>query len=157
MATQTVSSMWGQNIIKVNKLTAAGALSTTWTTLPVAVEGSFSLTTTAGDRMEARIEGGGLEDVKYKPNTATVEFEIRAGGGRDTPPIAHVNGVVDGRYALQIQPENTALNGIQIDMATARCEETWTAEEGFKWKYTFDVLMPTDGQMIKFKKLSATA
>ena len=53
---------WGKPRIFVKDLDAS---SPKWEELPTPVEDSTQLTTTKGDKQEAKIEGGENEDVKY--------------------------------------------------------------------------------------------
>lgn len=53
---------WGKPRIFIKDLDAS---SPKWEELPTPVEDSTQLTTTKGDKQEAKIEGGENEDVKY--------------------------------------------------------------------------------------------
>lgn len=53
---------WGKPRIFIKDL---DAVSPAWEELPTPVEDSTQLTTTKGDKKEAKIEGGENEDVKY--------------------------------------------------------------------------------------------
>lgn len=139
---------WGKPTIKIGKLGANGAAPTTWIDIPTPVENSTKLTPTKGAKKEAKIEGGENEAVKYAANTYVFEFEIRAGKGR-TKPVEDVDGVIAGEYAVKLQPEDPAVEGIIIDRSTMSEEETYDTENGKKWKYTFDVLKPKTGNQVK--------
>lgn len=133
---------WGVPKIWISKLGSNGS-PTTWTAVPTPVEGTTTLTTTKGEKKEAKIEGGENEAVKYKRNTFALEFTIRAVKGR-TKLAEDVNGVISGEYALKLQPEDASVEGIAIDRGTLSFEPTYSAEEGIQWKYTLDALVPTD-------------
>nr|WP_302831800.1 hypothetical protein [uncultured Bacteroides sp.] len=139
---------WGKPTIKIGKLGANGAAPTTWIDIPTPVENSTKLTPTKGTKKEAKIEGGENEAVKYNANTYAMEFEIRIGEGRDKP-VEDVDGVIEGEYAVKLQPEEKNLKGVVIDRCVLSAEDTWDAENGTKIKYTVDVLKPASGNQVK--------
>lgn len=140
---------WGKCTIKIGKVQDNGNEPSSWVDIPTPVENSTKLTPTKGKKMEAKIEGGENEAVKYSANTYMFEFEIRAGKGRKKP-IEDVDGVIVGEYAIKLQPEDKTVEGIQIDRSTLSLEETYDTENGTKWKYTADVLKPKTGNQVKF-------
>lgn len=91
---------WGKPRIFVKDLDAS---SPKWEELPTPVENSTQLTTTKGDKQEAKIEGGENEDVKYGKNTYALVLNIRAAKGRKRP-ISDSDGVVTHNYAIALQP-----------------------------------------------------
>ncbi len=118
-----------------------------WTKLPNIVEGTLALNTEKGDKMEAPIEGGQNEYVQYKKSTFTMEFEIRAAvetGGLREKPIKDIDGVVDGVYAFKFIPESEGSRGIYVKRCAVSVEETYSSEDGIRWKYTLDVLASSD-------------
>lgn len=139
---------WGKPTIKIGKLGANGTAPAAWIDIPTPVENSTKLTPTKGTKREAKIEGGENEAVKYTANTYVFEFEIRAGKGR-TKPVEDADGVISGEYAVKLQPEDPTVEGIVIDRSTMSAEETFDTENGKKWKYTFDVLKPSEGNQVK--------
>ena len=139
----------GKPTLEFGKCGANGAAPTTWTKLAFdPVENSTKLTPTKGEKKEAKVEGGENEAVKYAKNTYVFEFEVRAAKGR-AKPIMDADGVVEGEYAIRLTPEDTTVEGILIDKATVSVEETFDTAEGKKWKYTFDVLKPAEGNQVK--------
>lgn len=140
---------WGKCTIKIGKVQDNGNEPSSWVDIPTPVENSTKLTPTKGKKMEAKIEGGENEAVKYSANTYMFEFEIRAGKGRKKP-IEDVDGIIVGEYAIKLQPEDKTVEGIQIDRSTLSLEETYDTENGTKWKYTADVLKPKTGNQVKF-------
>lgn len=143
-----VQLSWGLPAIEISKLGANG-LTTTWTRLPFdPVENSTKLTPTKGSKIEAKVEGGENEAVKYKKNTYTLEFEVRAAKGR-SKPIEDADGVINEEYAVRLIPEDPTVEGILIERSQPSAEETFDAENGKKWKYTFDVLKPATGNQVK--------
>lgn len=125
----------------------------TWTEMKTPVENSTKLTTTKGDKKEAKIEGGEIECVKYNRNTYALECEIRIGlendGTETTPPFTEVDGIVENTYAVKIQPENASVPGIYIKNAVVSLEDSWDSENGKINKYTFDVVKATSGKSIE--------
>lgn len=110
-----------------------------WTELPTAVEGTTALSTTKGDKVEAKIEGGENEDVRYNRNTYALALEIRAAKGRKRP-IADEDGIVNHNYTVMLQPEDPEVDGFKIPYARVSIEDGWSAENGGTWIYTFDAL-----------------
>lgn len=147
------SLSWGTCTIWISKLSDTGA-ATTWTKIPTPVEGSTTLSTTKGDKKEAKVEGGLYEGIKYNKNTYSLEFEVRAVKGRDK--IAEdVDGVIEGEYKLLLQPEDATVEGIQIDRGILSMEPSYTTEDGTKWKYTMDALIPSDeSNSVKFEVIT---
>lgn len=143
-----VQLSWGKPTIETSKIDTNGS-TTEWIKLPYdPVENSTKLTPTKGSKFEAKVEGGENEAVKYKKNTYVFEFEVRAAKGR-AKPIEDADGVVDGEYAVRLTPEDPTVEGILIDRCQPSAEETFDAENGKKWKYTFDVLKPSTGNQVK--------
>lgn len=120
-----------------------------WKVMPTPVEDSTELTTTQGDAMEAPIEGGELEDKKYKDSTYSLAMNIRKLKDRVAPIETH-NGVTDHHYALALQPEDPTCQGFLIDNASVACEDAYTAADGATWNYTFEPLKPDSGDLIKW-------
>ena len=133
---------WGKPKIWISKLNTSGE-PTTWKEVPTPAEGTTTLNTTKGDKKEAKIEGGENEAVKYNRNTFALEFTIRATKGREKLADDD-DGVIDGEYALKLQPEDPTVEGLAIDRGTLSFEPTYTAEDGVQWKYTIDALVPSD-------------
>ncbi len=121
--------------------------------IPTPVDGTLQLNTTKGDKQEALIEGGETEAVKYKRNKYAVEFEIRQGNEDGTPrkkPIEDSDGVIDGEYQYLCQPENPAVEGLEIDRCIVSCEDSLNMSDGGRWKYTIDALTPKEGDTVKW-------
>lgn len=143
------SLSWGKPEIEFGKCGADGAAPTTWEKLAFTpVENSTKLTPSKGTKKEAKIEGGELEAVKYGRNSYAFEFEVRAAKGR-VKPIVDSDGVILDEYAVRLTPEDTTCEGILIDRSCVSVEETFDTEKGKMWKYTFDVLKPATGNLVK--------
>lgn len=131
--TDTILS-WGKPTIKID----GTALAYT------PVEGSTQLTVTKGDKVEAIVEGGGVEAVKYKRNKSQLVFNIRRAKGR-TFPLAIKGGVCAGEHTLELVPEEAGAPGFKMARTIISVDETYTAADGAIWEVTVDVLEPTDG------------
>lgn len=150
MAETTVTVGWGQPKIEVKKL---GDVPGEWQAFATPVEGTTQLTTTQGDKMEAKIEGGENEAVKYKKNTYQLVFDVRQVPER-TDPIIDSDGVVADEYSVRITPENATAIGALIDRASVNVQKKFDAENGLVKTYTFDVLKAPTGDSVKFKVIT---
>jgi hypothetical protein len=143
---------WGKPRLFVKDTDTNGA---SWQELYTPAEDSTNLTVTKGDKMEARIEGGEAEDVKYKRSTYSVTFNIRKGkvGGSDTIrqlPFHSIDGRVDNHFALLLQPEDPSCEGFYISDSTVSIDDTYTAAEGAMWQVTMDALKAAKGDTVKW-------
>lgn len=144
---------WGKPRIFVKDLDVE---SPKWEELSTPVEDSTQLTTTKGDKEEAKIEGGENEDVKYGKNTYALAINIRAAKGRKRP-ISDNDGVVQHNYALALQPEDPEVQGFCMEKTTVSVEDTFTSADGGVWAYTFDALKhSTDKNQIQWGKIIVT-
>lgn len=140
---------WGKPRIFYKKLNDSAAV---WEEFSTPVEGSTALSTTKGDKTEAKIEGGANEDVKYGNNTYALTFNIRA--AKDRPrPIDDVDGVISENYAIVLQPEDKEVQGFAIEASTASVEDNFSTADGGVWAYTFDALVPTQTSMTTKKQV----
>lgn len=144
---------WGKPVLCIRKI--GGSTSDKWIKLPTPVDGSTLLTPTKGQKVEAKVEGGENEDVRYGKNTYALEWEIRAAKGRKKP-VADSDGIIEGNYELALQPEDPEAVGIKIDKGTLSVEDTWSSADGGKWKYTLDALKPDEGDQVKNGKVVVT-
>lgn len=142
---------WGKNKHWLSKL--VNGEPSKWIEIPTPVDGTLQLNPTKGDKKEALVEGGETEAVKYNRNKNTVVFEIRQGNEDGTPrkkPIEDDDGMISGEYAYRCQPENAAVEGLQIDRCVLSCEDSLNMADGGRWKYTLDVLKPQEGNQVKW-------
>lgn len=137
---------WGRPTIVISKLDNSGE-PTTWIEVPTPAEDSTSLTTTKGDKTEAKLEGGANEDVKYGRNTYALAYQIRVAKGK-TMPFAALDGVVEGEYAVAVQPEDPTVPGIMIKKSVVSAEDTYSTAEGGAVVYTHDALRPNEGSQV---------
>lgn len=135
----TVTVGWGAPKIGLKK---AGETEIKFFATPV--EGTTTLEASQGDKMEAKIEGGTNEAVKYKANTYTFTFDVRQVPER-TDPVEGLDGVVEGEYMVIIYPENDSAIHAVLKRTVINIQEKFDAENGLVRTYTFDVLKPSDG------------
>lgn len=145
---KTVTVAWGQPKIEVKKTGE-----TLWTAFATPVEGTTTLECTQGDKLEAKIEGGENEAVKYKANTYTLTFEVRQVPER-TDPIEETDGIVADEYAVRITPENEAATACLIERAAVNVQTKFDSENGLVKTYTFDVLKPETGAQVKLDTIN---
>lgn len=144
---------WGKPRVFIKELDASAHK---WEELPTPVEDSTQLTTTKGDKQEAKIEGGENEDVKYGKNTYALALNIRAAKGRKRP-VSDSDGVVAHNYAVVVQPEDIEVQGFCMEKTTVSVEDTFTSADGGVWAYTFDALKAAaDKKQIQWGKIIVT-
>ena len=141
---------WGKPRIFYKPITQNG--DGTWKEFATPIENSTTLSTTKGDKQEAKLEGGANEDVKYGKNTYALTFSIRAAKNR-IRPIEDEDGVIKTNYAIVLQPEDPEVQGFAMEATTASVEDTFTSADGGAWAYTFDALEPTISSMTKVKQV----
>lgn len=124
------------------------------------VEGSSQLSTTKGDKKEAKIEGGENEAVKFNKNTYALSIQVRIGIENGTTirkkPIADSDGVVEGDYELWLQPENPKGLGMHMQSCNISVEDTYTAEDGILLTYTFDAVKAEGHDQIEWGTVEIT-
>ena len=123
--------------------------------LPTPVEDSTELTPTKGDKLEAKIEGGDNEDVKYKSSTYALTLNIRKAKGRK-PPYPSVNGLVNDHYGILLQPEDPTCEGFLIESNTIGIDDTYTAADGAIWAVQADAVKPETGDTVKWGTVKVT-
>ncbi len=126
--------------------------------LATPVEDSTELTPTKGDKMEAPIEGGELEDVKYKRSTYVLAYNIRKAKGRKAPFPA-VDGLVNDHYGIVLMPEDDTCEGFLIESSTVGVDDTYTAADGAIWQVQHDAIKAETGDTVKWGtvKLNGTS
>lgn len=143
---------WGKPRIFVKDADTQGAA---WKELPTPEEDSTQLSAQKGDKLEAKIEGGENEDVKYKRSTYTLAFNIRKAKDREAP-FPSVDGVVNNHYAVMLQPEDPTVEGFSIESSTVSVDETFSAAEGAKWEITMEAVKATSGDTVKWGIVTAS-
>lgn len=126
---------WGKPRLIAKKLGGSG----TWLELPTPVQDSTELTTTKGEKKEAKIEGGENEDVKYERNTYSLAASIRAAKDRKKP-FDDADGVIDGNYAFVLIPEDPTNRGFVFRKSVISAADSFTAADGGVWEYVVDAI-----------------
>lgn len=125
-----------------------------WTELLTPAEGSTTLSVTKGDKLEAKIEGGENEDVKYKRSTYAVSFNIRKGklpnGNLRPKPFPSIDGRVDHHFGILLQPEDPTCEGFLIEDCTVTVDDTYDTSEGGMWQVQMDALKASEGDTVKW-------
>lgn len=138
--------MWGLALLATAKKADAGYED--FKKYPEIVEGTLNLITTKGEKKEAKVEGGGVEAVKYAKNTYGLEASFRRGVDADGNKIKLpfeddlIDGVVSGIYYLRVQPEDKTAGGISVKEVIISTEDTHTSNDGSIVKVTFDFIKP---------------
>jgi len=123
--------------------------STSWSELNTPVEDSTELQATKGDKLEAPIEGGSNEDVKYKDSTYAVVYNIRKFKGRAVP-FPNTNGVASKHYAFMLMPEDAENIGFYIEDTSVTIDDTFTAADGAIWAIQHDAIAASSGNTVKW-------
>lgn len=141
---------WGKPKVEIVECSENGYIpdSPEWVTLPTPVINSSKLDTQEGDKKEAKIEGG--EVIASRQDASKFTFEVELYQTDDfAEPIEQTNGVVTKCYAVRLTPEQTGAKGFLIERASVVVQQTWSADDGGKIKYTFTALKPKTGEMLK--------
>lgn len=138
---------WGKPKLEIAPSTG-GAPGTVFTALPTPKEDSSQLTTTKGDKVEAKEEGGAVVDAKYKANSYEFVCDLFVKKG-ETRPIVDVDGIISNDYTLRLTPEDDTTEGWIMDVATVSVEDSWTSADGGTIRYTFTAKKPATGKMLK--------
>lgn len=149
---------WGKPQLFIRKVTKAGGGD--WITVPTPIEGTTELATTKGDKVEAKIEGGENEAVKYNRSTYACNFNIRSGAEDDgtvrKKPVADDDGVISGNYEFLLAPEDLAAPGFYFAASTLSVEDAFSVAEGASWNYTADALKSGDKKQIVWGTITLT-
>lgn len=129
---------WGKPNIFVKKLDGN---TTNWTKLDTPKEDTTQLTPTKGDVLEATEEGGGTVDKKTKKSTYELAYQLFVKKGVKQP-FKTVDGIVEGNYAVAVQPEDPSIPGVYIGKSTIGAEEAMTSADGGLITYTHSALIP---------------
>lgn len=143
---------WGKPRIFVKDVDDANA---SWYELNTPVEDSTELTPTKGDKMEAKVEGGENEDVKYKRSTYELAYNIRMLKGRQAP-FAIQDGIVDHHFGVLVQPEDAECEGFYFESSTVSVDQSYTAAEGSMWQVHHDAIKAAKGDTVKWGKITLT-
>lgn len=130
-----------------------GAAEASWTALDTPKENTTKLTPTAGEEIVAKEEGGEIVDARYGKTTYVLEFDIFVKKGK-TRPFEDLDGLIAGEHAFRITPlEDDGCEGILIERAVVRCEESYSTADGKILHYVVKCLKPKTGATVKpYKK-----
>lgn len=142
---------WGKNSIKITPITGTGASVSADTTFDKIVEGSTELTTTQGDKTEAKLEGGALEAVRYANNSYELVWQVRAKAG-DYKQLTNSDGVVSGEFSLVLTPENDSAPGIKFARCSINVQTSYSSADGIITTYTATALKPESGAQCEITK-----
>lgn len=142
--------MWGEALAAIAKQKADGTYDA-FKKFPRCVENALQLNTTKGEKKEAKVEGGGVEAVKYGKNVYNLSMSFRKGmekGEIRKLPIEddEIDGVVDGIYFLRVQPEDKTSGGLSVKEVVISTEDTYTAADGVIKVVTFDFIKPEENE-----------
>ena len=140
---------WGKPTLEhTESVGGAPGESATWKKLPVAKKDTTKLTPTAGEEIKAEEEGGDVVDSRSGKNSSVLEFDIFVKKG-EARPFDDIDGVIAGEHAFRLTPEDEECEGFQIDRASLRAEESYTAADGRTIHYVATALKPKEGRMVK--------
>ncbi|MCQ2058671.1 MAG: BACON domain-containing protein [Bacteroidaceae bacterium] len=140
---------WGKCSLRtIPSVGGAPSSSGSWTALDTPKEDTTKLVPTAGTEKTATEEGGGIVDFKVAKTTYQLEFNLFVKKGYSRP-FDDNDGVIDGEHAFRVIPEDNSCEGIQIDRAVVRCEESFSTADGIMLHYVCKCLIPAEGKTVK--------
>lgn len=134
---------WGKPTIYVRDLSAE---SNNWKKLDTPKEDTTQLNPTKGDTSEAKEEGGAIVDSKTKKSTYELVYQLFIKKGV-AQPFPTIDGLIEGNYAVAVQPEDAENPGIYIGKSEVSVEESFTSADGALMQYTHKALVP-DGDAV---------
>lgn len=137
---------WGKPKIQIGKLNGTSGISgvTEWKDIATPVENTTELTTTEGEEIEAKEEGGAVVDSKSDKSTYSLVFTLFKKKG-EALPFDDTDGVIAGNYAILLQPEDPECDGLIIEKATIKAGKGYTSADGIRVTYTCKALVPDGG------------
>ena len=136
---------WGKPSIYVRDLSDAN---NNWKKLDTPKEDTTQLNPTKGDTTEAKEEGGGIVDSKTTKSTYELVYQefIKKGLSQPFPTI---DGLIEGNYAIAVQPEDAENPGCYIGKSTVSVEESYSSSDGALMQYTHKALVPEGDEVAK--------
>lgn len=138
---------WGKCLIE-HSTSTNGAPSTDWTAIDTPKEDTTKLTPSAGTEVNATEEGGEIVDSRTGKNTYLFEFDLFVKKGKERP-FEDNDGIIAGEHAFRLTPEDEDCEGLQIDRATVRVEESYSTADGKMLHYVVRCLKPATGKTVK--------
>jgi hypothetical protein len=132
---------WGKCDIYAARILADGSLSPFYK-FPTPVDGTTQLSTEAGEKLEAKVEGGGVIATRRKASSYSLGFEIHVGAHYPRPaaPYDGKDGVILGNHVVKVVSEDPAAVSLQFNNCSMGVEMTFDSSNGIRWKYAVDVL-----------------
>ena len=134
---------WGKCSIFVKDLSNSSA---NWKKIDTPKEDTTQVNPTKGDTMTATEEGGGTVDRKTKKSTYELTYQLFIKKGV-AQPFPTIDGVVEGDYAVAVQPEDPEVPGVYMGKTSVGAEEAFTTADGALITYTHAALIP-DGDSV---------
>ena len=138
---------WGKPNIETTTSTN-GAPTDEWKKIDTPKDTTTKLTPTAGTETEALEEGGEVVDSRTSKNKYQFEFDLFVKKGKKRP-WEDIDGLIPGEHAFRVTPEDEDCEGIQIDRASLRVEQSYSTADGIMLHYVAKVLKPKEGKMVK--------
>ena len=138
---------WGKCLIE-HSTSTDGAPGTNWTAIDTPKEDTTKLTPSAGTEVNATEEGGEIVDSRTGKNTYLFEFDLFVKKGKERP-FEDNDGIIAGEHAFRLTPEDEDCEGLQIDRATVRVEESYSTADGKMLHYVVRCLKPKSGKTVK--------
>lgn len=136
---------WGKPTIYVRNLSQD---TNNWKKLDTPKESTTQLNPTKGDTSEAKEEGGAIVDSKTKKSTYELVYQLFIKKGV-AQPFPTIDGLIEGNYAIAVQPEDAENPGIYIGKSEVSVEESFTSEDGALMQYTHKALVPEGDEVSK--------
>lgn len=136
---------WGKPTIYVRNLDKEN---NNWKKLDTPKENTTQVTPTKGDTQTATEEGGGTVDRKTKKSTYELAYQLFIKKGV-AQPFPTIDGIVEGNYAVAIQPEDPEIPGVYMGKTTIGAEEAMTSADGALITYTHSALIPDGDEVAK--------
>lgn len=140
---------WGKpGIETATSQDGAPGAAAAWREIDTPKDNTTKLNPTAGTETEAIEEGGDIVDSRTSKNKYQLEFDLFVKKGKKRP-WEDFDGIIEGEHAFRITPEDEDCEGIQIDRAKIRVEESYATADGIMLHYVAKVLKPKAGKMVK--------
>lgn len=139
---------WGKPSIFVKRLDKAAEGEYPWKKIDTPKENTTQLNPTKGDVLEAKEEGGATIDKKTKKSTYDLVYQLYVKKNKKQP-FTSIDGLIEGEYAVAVQPEDSKGTGIYIGKSTIGTEEGFTSADGGLITYTHSALVPEGDETAK--------